>query len=80
MTEDETNVVAFAPRPQPTPVLAFCEVTLNEDCSLTLTVHDDAGNVAAILSYGLQDKPEGFDMSRLAEAWDIWRGSSTKAS
>jgi hypothetical protein len=47
---------------------------------LKMTLRDDAGNVAAILSYRLQDKPDGFDLSRLAEAWARWRGASTIAS
>jgi len=63
------------------PELQHCEVRISEDgCNVEMTLLDEAGNVAAILSYGLQDKPEGFDMMRLAEAWDIWRGSSTMAS
>ena len=68
-------------RETPPPALQCAELRLSEDCGIVeMTLLDEAGNVAAILSYGLQDKPEGFDMMRLAEAWDIWRGSSTKAS
>ena len=63
MTEDETNVIAFAPRPQPAPVLAFCEVSLNEeDCSLTLSAHYDAGDIVTF-EYGLTSQVTG-DVSR----------------
>ena len=80
MTEDETNVVVFAPRPQPAPVLAFCEISLNEeDCSLTLTAHYDTGAIVS-LEYSLTTKsPETF-LDELRSAWARWRGSSTKAS
>jgi hypothetical protein len=74
------EVLAFAPRPQPAPVLAFCEISLNaEDCSLTLTAYDDAGHVVTF-EYALASKPDDFDLSLLVEAWARWRGGSTKAS
>jgi hypothetical protein len=76
-----TNVVAFEPRPQPVPVLVFCEIGLNEeDCSLTLSAHYDTGNVVT-LEYTLTSKsPEAFSLDELRAAWERWRGSSTKAS
>jgi hypothetical protein len=84
--DDDTgdNIVAFAPlaaRWQPAPLLAFCEIGLNEeDCSLTLSAHYDTGTVVT-LEYTLTSKsPETFSLDELRTAWDRWRGGSTKAS
>jgi hypothetical protein len=74
------NVLAFQLRPKPVPVLQFVELRLADDCSLEMTLYDAAGDVVAVLSYDLQSKPDGFDLSWLAEAWARWRSSSTIAS
>jgi hypothetical protein len=80
MTTDETNVVPFAPRRPEPPALTHVEVRLNEqDCSLVLTVYDEAGNRFAI-DYALGWSPPDFDLNRLHAAWPRWRGTATAAS
>jgi hypothetical protein len=74
-----TNVVPFEkPRPVP-PALTFCEVRLNEDCSILLTLFDADGNRIS-LDYPLGWSPPDFDLDRLRCAWTRWRGTSTAAS
>jgi hypothetical protein len=77
--ESSSNVVAFKPKPAPT--LQYVEIRLNEeDCSLTLSAHDDAGTIVTF-EYSLTSKsPETFSLDELRTAWDRWRGTSTKAS
>jgi hypothetical protein len=73
------TVVPFErPRPEP-PSLTHVEVRLNEDCSILLTLVDDAGN-RIFLDYVLQWSPPDFDLDRLRCAWAHWRGTSTAAS
>lgn len=80
MSDGETNVVPFEPRPKLEPALTFIEVRLNEeDCSLVVTVHDDAGNTFA-MDYGLGWSPPDFDLDRLRRSWVFWRGTATAAS
>jgi len=74
-----TNVVPIRPRAEP-PALTYVEVRLNaEDCSLLLTVYDEAGNRFA-MDYPLGWSPPDFDLDRLRRGWAAWRGSSTAAS
>jgi hypothetical protein len=79
MTDNATNVVRFAPRPRPEPELTHVEVRLNEDCSLVVTVYDEAGNCFAI-DYPLGWAPPDFDLARLRRAWSHWRGTAASAS
>ena len=78
--ESSSNVVALF-KPKPVPTLQYVEIRLNEeDCSLTLSAHDDAGSIVTF-EYTLTSKsPETFSLEELRAAWDRWRGSSTKAS
>jgi hypothetical protein len=81
MTTDAPNVIPFErPQPKSPPELQFIEVRLNaEDCSLVVTVCDEAGNIFP-LSYKLSSMPSDFDLDRLRDAWPRWRGTSTAAS
>jgi hypothetical protein len=77
------NVVPFArPRPQEAPPaeLQFVELRLDtDDCSLTMSVCDEAGDVV-VLKYTLACAPLDFDLGRLRAAWSRWRGTSAAAS
>ncbi len=74
MTDE--NVIAFEPRRTEAPVL-HCELRLNEaDCSITMTLHDHAGNVVAPLEYTLASKPADFSLAVLRAAWGVWREQS----
>lgn len=74
------NVIAFEPKRQPAPELKFVEFRLDEVGDLEMTLYDEANNIAAVLTYGIEDRPDGFALSSLIEAWDRWRGSSARAS
>ena len=75
------NVVTFAPRPKPEPTLQYVEVCLNEeDCSLTLTAHDDTGGTVTLEYKLITKSPDNFRLDDLRTAWDVWRGGSTMAS
>jgi hypothetical protein len=76
----ETNVIAFEPRRQEAPALQYVEVCLDAACGIELVLCDNAGKVIAVLEYALTNKPEGFDLDLLREAWDRWRETSTIAS
>ena len=79
--DESTNVIAFEPRRPEAPELKFVEMKLNADGGgLEMLLYDEAGNVAAVLSYGLQDKPRNFLLQDLVDAWDRWRGHSAVAS
>jgi hypothetical protein len=78
---DESNVVAFAPRPVKVdpPPLQFIEVRLrDENCNLQVNVCDTEGNIFS-LEFALKSS-EGFDLNRLRRAWAEWRGAATVAS
>jgi len=81
MIAGESNVVVpFVPRPKEVPALTFIEIRLVEaDCSLVVTVHDDAGNAFAI-DYVIGWLPPDFDLDRLRQGWARWRGTATAAS
>jgi hypothetical protein len=80
VSDDATNVVAFAPRKVEPPALSHVEVRFNEeDCSLVLTVVDESGDHFS-LDYVLNWGPPDFDIARLRAAWPRWRGTSTAAS
>jgi hypothetical protein len=71
------NVIAFK---RPEPALSHVEVRLNtEDCSLVLTVIDEAGNHFG-LDYVLQWATPGFDLDRLRRDWERWKGQAGLAS
>jgi hypothetical protein len=78
--ESSSNVVAF--KPKPVPQLQYVEIRLNEeDCSLTLSAHDNDAGTIVTFEYTLTSKsPETFSLDELRAAWDRWRGGSTKAS
>ena len=74
------EVLAFAPRRQEVPALRCAELRLSEDCRIVeMTLLDEAGNVE-VLEFVLSSSPPNFNFDRFRAAWDLWRGSSTKAS
>ena len=84
MSDDGTNIVTFpAPQPKPAPEIGFVELQLlGEACDVQMRLHDDAGNVVAVIEYTINTtEPENFDLNRLRDAWSAWRarGCATTA-
>ena len=81
MSDDATNVLAFAPRQPEKPSLVSCEFRLHQETfALEMTLRDGKGNVAAVLFFGLESKPADFDLDLLREAWSRWRAESSAVS
>jgi len=81
---DRTNIVPFVPRSAQcaaeAPALMCVELRLDEVCGLEMLLRNNAGDVVAVLEYTLAFKPTDFDLDTLRTSWDLWRGSSARAS
>ena len=75
------EVVAFEQRERRPPAVVSCDFRLDDTTyALEMTLRNDASDVVAVLSFGLESKPRDFDLSLLAEAWARWRELSPLAS
>lgn len=75
------NVIAFEPRRPSTPLLTHIEVRLGANYAIEVRLFTDAGDLAAILEYGLvAQSPTDYDLTMFKVAWDVWRNTSTRAS
>lgn len=82
MTGNARNVVVLKPRRKRAPALRFVELRLiDETCDLEMTLHDDAGNIVAVLAYSLSSVArQDFDLNLLRDFWDRHRGGTAAAS
>jgi hypothetical protein len=76
---DESNVVAFAPRPIAPPPFSHAEFRLRRDCTLQVNAVDERGDIV-IFEFGLIAPVTAADLTRLVGAWATWRGTSAPAA
>ena len=74
MTDETSNVIAFAPRPPEVKRrVHFCEFRLHPDATLSLSLLNEHEEIFGEITFGIQSVPPNFDVGLLVEAWALWK-------